>query len=220
MRQASQRAATGLMALDARLPWGGLPYGGLHEVFGETSDAARFGFIATVLGRLSAHTGRILWCRSSAAVRESGGINTSGLAQFGLAPERVILVEARRPADALWAMEEGLRCRQLGAVIGEGLETSMLASRRLQLAAEAGEMLGLLLPLPGAVSPLSVALTRWRVTAAGSVGTEILGRARWLVSLLRCRGGGAGEWLVELDDETLRLLLVEDLGDRSLAAAQ
>lgn len=214
-------ASTGLAVLDTRLPWGGLPRGALHEVLGEAEDAARFCFVAALLARLPTSAGRILWCRASAATAEVGRPYGSGLDRLGLPPERLILLDARHPADVLWAMEEGLRCRGLAAVVGEGVEVSMTASRRLQLAAEAGEGLGLLLPPPGKISP-SVALTRWQVKAApGRFDPAGLGRSRWEVALLRCRGGGGqGAWLVEFDDAALRLVLAAELADRSLAAAQ
>jgi len=221
-RQRRRRAPLplGIAKLDAALPWSGLASSGLHEVLGAAGDAAGFGFAAALLGRLPESAGRILWCRGGPAARAMGRPYGPGLALFGLAPERLILLETRRAQEALWAMEEGLRCRRLAAVVGEGMEVAMKASRRLQLAAEAGDTLGLLLSPPGRVSP-SVALTRWRVTAAPAACEEaMLGRSRWRISLLRCRGGGQGEWLVEFDDEALRLVLAAELGDRPLAAAE
>jgi protein ImuA len=71
------------------------------------------------------------------------------LAQAGLAPDRVIYVEAGDERTVLSCVEEGLRHGGLGAVVGEVSRLSMTASRRLQLAAEASGTLGL-------------ALRRWR----------------------------------------------------------
>ena len=59
-----------------------------------------------------------------------------GLAAHGLDPGRVVLVRASRDAEILWAMEEGLRAPGIVAVVGEIGSFPMVASRRLQLAAE------------------------------------------------------------------------------------
>ena len=60
----------------------------------------------------------------------------------GLSPARLLVLNVSRPADVLWAMEEGLRCRALACVIaeltGEGAEADLTATRRLSLAAREG----------------------------------------------------------------------------------
>jgi protein ImuA len=209
-------------AIDALMPWGGLRRGGLHEVAGDGGDAASFGFAAALLTRFADRgneDNKVLWCRSRRFDQETGQPYGPGLARFGLRPAQLLLVEVSRPADVLWAMEEGLRCRGLAAVLGEGVLLDLTASRRLQLAAEAGGTTALL--LPRAVSGTSVALTRWRVKAlpgrpqAGGG----LGRPRWQAALWRCRGGRTGEWCLEWHDETLRFAVVAALADRPLAAA-
>ena len=59
------------------------------------------------------------WIAEDMALAESGAPYGPGLDAFGLAPERLLTVAAARPRDLLWAMEEALRCRAVGAVIGE-----------------------------------------------------------------------------------------------------
>ena len=81
-------ASFGLPELDHALPWGGLPRGGLHEVAGAEQDGAAFGFAAALLGRTH---GMVLWCRP--ARQEAGVPYGPGLAEFGLTPDRLILVE-------------------------------------------------------------------------------------------------------------------------------
>ncbi|MFO1057481.1 MAG: hypothetical protein U1E53_11005 [Dongiaceae bacterium] len=159
----------GCPALDAALG-GGLALGGLHELGGDVAgEAAAAGFAALLLGRLVAARGRpVLWC---------GAVETlhpPGLAGLGLPPERVVLLRAGRPADRLWAMEEGLRSPALAGVLGELPELGLTDSRRLQLAAEAGGGLGRVLRQGGrrragsAAERPSAALTRWRVASAPS----------------------------------------------------
>ena len=102
-----------------------------------------------------------------------GPVSTSA----GIAPERLITVAAARARDVLWAMEEALRCRAVGVVIGElrarGIDQVM--TRRLALAAAAGDTLGLLLRTAPHDEP-SAAATRWIIGAAPSL--PALGRRR------------------------------------------
>ena len=54
----------GVAAIDAVLPWGGLPLGALHEIAAadDPDDAAALGFAAIVLGRLAARQDKpVLW---------------------------------------------------------------------------------------------------------------------------------------------------------------
>ncbi|HET8727793.1 MAG TPA: damage-inducible mutagenesis protein [Alphaproteobacteria bacterium] len=205
----------GVPEIDSALPWGGLPRGGLHEIAGPPGQASLFGFAAALVGRLD---GPVLWCRCRRDA-EAGLPYGPGLARFGLPPRRLILAEAARPAETLWAMEEGLRCRGLSAVLSEGVAPDLTASRRLQLAAEAGGTLALMLT-PTASPPTSAALTRWRVVTAQSMAEAGgPGRARWRVSLLRCRGGTPRDWHLEWDDEALCFSVAAALADRPLALA-
>ena len=73
-------------------------------------DAAAALFIAGIAARAS---GPVLW-----AVR-GRDLFAPGLYQAGLEPSRVLYAEARDDAELLALMEEGLRHRGLGAVIGE-----------------------------------------------------------------------------------------------------
>ena len=219
---ATDAVAFGIADIDGRLPGGGLARGALHEIIAGHAGAAT-GFCAVLLARLAATRTepqpagrRVLWC-TRPHLFDAGMLYGPGLARFGLTPERVVVTECRRDTDALWAMEEALRCRRLAAVLGEAGDVSLTGSRRLQLAAEAGGVTAILLrPAPRRESlPPSAALTRWRVAAApGPVGTDddatqVPGNPCWQAELLRCRGGTPGRWLMEWCDET---------GDFALAA--
>jgi protein ImuA len=92
----------------------------------------------------------------------------------------------------LGALEESLRCRGLAAVVGESEAVDLTQSRRLQLAAEAGGVTGILLRRSPA-REASVAVTRWQVWSATTLGD----RPRWRLSLIRCRGGRTGDWVLE-----------------------
>jgi protein ImuA len=208
----------GLRAIDAALPWGGLPLAALHEVESAgagSKDGAATAFLAGILARL-APARPVLWC-----VRQPD-LHAPGLALAGLAAKRLLLVRARREGELLWAMEEGLRSRALAAVVGEVDALSTPASRRLQLAAENSGVTGFVLHRSGGTASASAAVTRWRIAALPSApvaGEPGIGRPRWRIELLRCRGGMPAAWEVEASNvqhnETTRdVALSAALADR------
>ncbi|MBW8735438.1 MAG: damage-inducible protein [Asticcacaulis sp.] len=221
----SRRAAGvlpfGIAAIDDRLPGGGLALGALHEVAGHgdgvVDGAAASLFAAGIAART---TGKVLWC-----VTQSD-LFAPGLAQAGLSPDRVIHVEAGDEKTLLACCEEALRHGGLGAVVGEVAKLPMLASRRLQLAAEDHATLCLLVRRWKQVrdaaefgQPTS-ATTRWCVAAAPSAPLPVpgIGRARWDIELMRCKGGEAARFTVEACDEKGRLALPAALVHRPAAA--
>ena len=133
----------------------------------------------------------------------------------------------------LLAMEEALRVPDLAGVVGEFEgRLDLVTSRRLQLAAEGSEVLGLLLRRsrrfddPALRQP-SAASTRWRIAMLPSSpalphAPDIpgLGRSHWRLELLRCRGGEGGSWIVEGCDAQGRLALATVLADRPAAPAR
>lgn len=207
----------GLSAIDAALPWGGLPRGGLHEVTSTPTDIAAHGFAAALLGRLMDMPGSLLWCRVKRTAYDSGIPYGPGLVRFGLTAPRVVFVETERTADALWAMEEGLRTTGLVAVYGEGIALDLTSSRRLQLAAETSGRTAIALTVAHKGSAITAATTRWRVTTSPS--RDDAPRSRWCLALTRCRGGNTHSWTVEWDHATYRFDLVAPLANGLLATA-
>ena len=225
----------GLAALDEALPGGGLPLGALHEIEGERAewdDGVTLGFCLALLARLAktAPDSSRMPPKSILWVSRAGDLYPPALTALGLDPGRFLMVRAKGEADLLWAMEEGLRCRRLCAVVGEVEGLDRLAGRRLQLAAENSLRDG-----AGGVTAFvlhrrfrprrrgrdaSAALSRWRVTAASSEDAEdarFIGRPRWRLELLRCRGAAPGSWQVEWDDAACGFSLAPALRDGSLA---
>jgi protein ImuA len=221
-------APLGLDVLDAALPGGGLPLGALHEIEGERAewdDGVALGFCLALLARMEhafPKAGQIppkniLWAS------RQGDLYPPALAGQGLDPGRFLLVRARSDAEVLWALEEGLRCRRLAAVVGEVDGLDRLAGRRLQLAAEGNGVTAFALHRrfrprrQGRAA--SAALSRWRVTAASSRDEQdptFIGRPRWRLDLLRCRGAAPGSWQVEWDDAACGFALAPALRDRPL----
>jgi len=211
--------------IDQTLPAGGLSLGALHEAASAGPDtehaAAATLFIAGILARLD---GPVLW------VLQQPDLFAPGLAAAGLQPDRIVFTEAGKAV--LPVMEEGLRHPGLTAVVGELTgRLSLVASRRLQLAAEETGILAILVRRSrGFDDPLlkqpTAASTRWRIAALPSPpalphapDTPGLGRSRWRLELTRCRGGEPGSWIVEAGDATGHLDLVPDVPDRSDQAA-
>jgi protein ImuA len=220
----------GIAAIDRLLPGGGLALGALHEILGmggdEEDGALAAAFAAGILGRLaaqrsSAGDGMVLWCLPRP------DLYGPALAAHGLDPAHIVLVRAPRDPEILWAMEEGLRAPGIAAVVGEVGTLAAVASRRLQLAAERSGITAFLLRrwrdggqaarernLPNAT------VTRWRVAALPSQpswGEPGVGRPRWRVELLRCRGGEPACWEVEVADATGHVSLASALADRPAA---
>jgi protein ImuA len=216
----------GVAAIDQALPGdGGLCLGALHEAASAGADtehaAAATLFVAGILARLN---GPVLW------VLQQADLFAPGLAGAGLQPDRIVFAEAGKAVLA--AMEEGLRHPGLTAVVAElSGRLSLVASRRLQLAAEQTGVTAVLIRRsrgfddPALQQP-SAAVTRWRIAALPSPpplphapDTPGLGPARWRLELTRCRGGEPGSWIVEACDATGSLSLVPTLPNRSSQAA-
>lgn len=226
----------GVAEIDQALPWGGLPAGRLHEITGRGQvglgggGAAASGFCGALLSPLVAAGGTILWCVRRRSGQAGGILHGPGLGDYGIGPDRLIVVAGDSGSDILWAMEEGLRTGALAAVVGEVRTAGLTAGRRLQLAAEAGGTPAFLLEPGGKTKSgarnASAATTRWRIEAAPSQpgqaarsqGIGELGKPRWRVQLVRCRGGAEQDWIVEWNNETHRFAVVAPVADRPLAA--
>jgi len=182
---------------------GGFSRGALHEISAarEAEMAAATGFALALAVRCP---GPVVWIAEDMGLLESGAPYGPGLDDLGLAPERLITVAAARPREVLWAVEEALQCRGVGAVIGEirSAGIDLTAARRLSLAAGRRGGLALLLRSePGREA--SAAATRWIVKAApsGTVEPRVIGIGpgppRFALALTRNRRGHPGSWVLE-----------------------
>ena len=107
-----------------------------------------------------------------------------------------MLVRVTRPVDALFAMEEALKCTAVATVVAEFNEPpDLTATRRIALAARHGGVIGLMLRHRIDNAP-TTAQTRWRVAPALSVPDKFggLGRTAFTLSLTRNRRGPCGDW--------------------------
>jgi protein ImuA len=189
----------------------------LSELFaGHVRDAGWAGFLLPQVDR-----GRpLLWVQERMAILESGRIHPPGLG----CPD-LIHVEARDARAALWAMEEGLRCSTLSAVIGElwgdPARLDFTATRRLAVAAERSGVACWLVRLSG-TSNLSGARMRWRIASRPSLANPFDARASgspaWDAELFRARTSPPGRWTVTHEADAFHL--VAQPGGGALGAEQ
>lgn len=145
--------------------------GACHELYAARgTDAAAMSGLALGIAQRTAPQ-PLLWVRQAMFGCEAGAPYPPGIAELGVDPGRLILVEARDMASALQAGLEGARCAALGVVLielwGEARAFDLTASRRLALAAKASRTLLLLVRIAARPQP-SAAASRWEVRAAAS----------------------------------------------------
>jgi len=151
-----------------------------------------------------------LWVQDKAAIRLSGRPYRPGLP--AALRHRLIHVAADRAEDALFALEEALRCRDLAFVIGEvagnPAALDFTASRRLSLVAERHGVPLWLVRL-SARHDLGSARMRWDVAAAPSPpprwNHDAPGDPRWRADLFRAYVFQPGQWTLGHDAAGQRL---------------
>lgn len=200
--------ATGFEAIDHDLPDGGLALGAVHEIAGPLAH----GFAARILAHLS---GPVLWFRPQT---EKALLYAPTLQAMGCRVEHWLIAYTPTAKDLLWGLEEGLRSGAVDAVIGEPTTPlSMTASRRLQLAAERGKALGLILTglqrsdVDATQLSPSTLTSRWHVGPMPSssadadkdlenptLETHAL-ESMWQVRLLKHRTASAANWSVRAE---------------------
>jgi protein ImuA len=200
-----RRQPLGVAAIDDALG-GGLLLGAVHELRPSSprDHGAATGFAGALAARVNKNGKRLLWIQHDFAAVEAGGLYGAALDAFGIPLSFLLIVRVARVIDALWAMEEALKCRAIGAVVAdladEGSALDLTATRRLSLAAREGEALGLLLRHRCAPSASAVA-TRWEIASVPGERDRFggLGHTTFALSLLRNRCGPCGGWIISWD---------------------
>lgn len=122
--------------------------------------------------------------------------------RMGIEPEKMLVVRTGKPSDYFWALDQALRCPAVAAALAWPEKLDGHTFRRLQLAAEEGDTLGLLIRLSHARGEPSWADLRLLVEPLPSRDN---GR-RLKIEVLRSRGStGGGSVELEVDDETYTL---------------
>jgi len=173
----------------------------------ESEMAAATGFVLPLCAWATGAAGRraTVWIAEDMALAENGAPYGPGLDAFGLIPEQLIRIAVSNARDVPWAMEEALRSRGVGAVIGElrGGDIGLTASRRLSLAAGRDGATAFLLRSAPSPAPLTAA-SRWVIGAAPSTHGYGPGPPRFAVRLTRNRRGNTGSWLLEWNSDGQR----------------
>ncbi len=238
----------GARKIDCLLGPAGLRLGGVHE-FKPTDEVlglhwagvwgAALSVVMGLAGRRfamlggrgmaagSARRGAMLWCATADLTRELGRLYGGGLAPFAVAPRQVLVVEPRKAAEVLWALEEGLKVGQLALVGGLVNEVGLTPARRLALAAEKSDTPCMVITGPRS-PPMASTTTRWRVAPCPSGRTvgdgRAPGRLRVALTLERVTARmlsvgasieGASTFVVEWSHEAGRFCVVGDVGDRA-----
>ncbi len=168
----------------------------LSEVFAETViDGAVTGFVCAQLMQVDKP---VLWIQDRVSRRETGRPHLPGLP----ANLRLIHVDVSKPVDVLWAMEQGLHCAGLSAVLGEVWgdppALDFTATKRLALRAEAQARPAILIRR-AATPNLSAARLRWRISSLPSAQQQhdirAPGDPLWRAELFRARWRTPGAWV-------------------------
>lgn len=156
-----------------------LQNGRVHEACGAAADA----FAVVMAAKLS---GPLVWIGRGAQVRS---LAPTALQAF-FDPRRLVIAGCESRKEILWATEQALRCGGVAGVITEmGMGPDLKESRRLQLAAEAGRSLGLV--VIGRAAQSSAAQTRWQCEALPCADAK---GESWRWSLQKNKSGRTGTW--------------------------
>ncbi|QGX97168.1 hypothetical protein EI983_02280 [Roseovarius faecimaris] len=147
--------------------------------------------------------GPLLWIAQSWTPEQ---LNPVGISRY-IDPARLLLVTPKDQDDALAVAEDALRAGAVRLVIVEVTKPlSLLAGRRLQLAAEAGRTTALCLIPEGAGS--NAADTRWHCAPVFDPADST--HARW--EIIKNKKGTLAAFTVHWDEQTRRISLVSPPG--------
>ncbi len=169
--------ASGFTELDARLPNGGWQSGTVVELMPVEVGIGELSLLMPALARIT-HGERYVALVSPPYIPFAPALNNHGVRL-----ERLLIIRAEKNTDALWAIEQTLRCRSFGAVLGWPESIRDRDVRRLQLAAEAGRSTGFIYRPPHAAHEASPAAVRMRLHP------DAQGLA---IEVFKCRGARSG----------------------------
>ncbi len=192
----------GFRPIELAFPNTTFPIGCTHEFLIEPGNAApTSGFVAVLMSKIIQSGGAAIWISASRT------LFPAALNRFGIDPDKIIFVDLKKEKDALYTIEEALKCRQLTTVVGEISQISFKESRRLQLAAGQSRVTGFLLRREPKVLNTVACVSRWRITSLPAElndGMPGVGFPRWNVELLKIRNGQPGSWKVEWSSDSLK----------------
>lgn len=192
----------GFRPMELAFPDATFPIGCTHEFLSTPQNVASTnGFVAVLISKIMQSGGAAIW------ISVSRTLFPAALNRFDIDPDKIIFVDLKKEKDALYTIEEALKCKRLTTVIGEISQITFKESRRLQLAAEQSRVTGFLLRQELNVLNTIACVSRWRITSLPSElndGMPGVGFPRWNVELLKIRNGKPGNWQVEWSSNCLK----------------
>jgi len=205
----------GLGTILKSLPNESFPLGAIHEFHARSDEdsTACAGFVSALMNHIMGESGTALWISPSPR-----NIYPPALRSFGVDPERIIFTDVKREVDALWIMNEALKCGALKVVVGEMKNLPFVASRKLQLSVEEGQSTALIIRKLNK-SNTTASVSRWNATSLP--GEQIdnlpgLGYPTWKVDLLKIRNGHPGSWSVCFKNGQFEVGSLSNHGDASI----
>lgn len=128
-RPVASVVASGHPELDKALPGGGWPCRSMTEVLLAQSAQAEWRLLSPALAPLVRHGGSIM------LINPPHWPHLPGLRREGLHDEQLILIDARQPAERLWATEQALKSGCVSAVLSWLPQAQPEHIRRLQVCA-------------------------------------------------------------------------------------
>jgi hypothetical protein len=160
---------TGFPGLDAELPGGGWPAGGLSEVL--VSAFGELGVLVPALAKLTSSGKRVVWLAPPHVPY------APALAAAGIDLPHLVVVRAAGRRDALWAAEQALRAGSCHALLAWLQSPRYQELRRLAVAAEASRAMAVLFrPPQTAVEPSPACLRVLLEPAPSALRLRILKR--------------------------------------------
>jgi hypothetical protein len=130
---------TGFSALDATLPGGGWPAGAMVDIVTAHRGIGELSILLPAMARLCGGGLKAVWIDPPFVPY------APTLRQAGVRTHHVLIVgPCRSDSDTPWCMEKILRSASCGMALAWPRQLDFRATRRLQLAAEAGDSLGIL----------------------------------------------------------------------------
>jgi hypothetical protein len=161
----------GIPALEKLLPQGRLSAGSVMELV-STADGTGAWTLALFMAKHACEKGKAL-----IVVDDQGCFYPPAAARLGIDLARLIVLRSRKPRDVYAAVEQSLRSTAVGAVLGWFDRLPGVDGRRLQLAAETGGGLGLLLRPAASLRAPSFAAVRLQVAPLVLSAGSVLGAA-------------------------------------------
>ncbi|MGB7329337.1 MAG: hypothetical protein WBD31_30930 [Rubripirellula sp.] len=209
--------STGNDAVDQLLPRKGLKVDSVTEWVGENySNATCALSLVTAAQRLTRHAGPLV------VVARPADFYPPAAVALGIPADRIIWVRPNRHADAVWSIDQSLRCESVAAVWSlVGAELDDRDARRFQLASEIGRTPGLLVrPIATRGKP-TFAETRFHVAMEKNVRFESRHQTSFpalRVMLDRCRGTAGGIATTVMIDDHGRMISLNAKSASSKAA--